>query len=363
MNKKILWIANADARGHLFRAYLAQKLFRKYEIDIHILTTNWEGKKFLNTIGASSSILPGNYKLCYDKRQNLDPRMTAFRIYLYIFFGCAALDLLFIKKRSEDYDLIINDLHPVLLFASYMVDIDVVHVYGENLWESVESHFYGIAPEAFARFFQENLTRLKNQARGKIVHTLSPKKNIGDTFYLPPLVDFVPRKNKINRVFIYLNPYFKDPMIAEALEKAMADLGLSYLAIGENYLYRNNWSAYSNQFSESLAESSLVISAPGMNLLSQVIYHRIPYLAILTNQPEQKKNLNGLKEIYPESFREIYINHETCINQLTIQLTSKVKELLEINLPDRQVNRFSLESSEELWVNTIEYFLKNRRRK
>lgn len=357
MDYKILWIANADARGHLFRAHLASRYLQSAGIAVSILTTNSEGKKFLKALGTPSKVLPGKYQLSYDKMQNLLRRTTAFKMLTYLLFGNGLRDFLFIKKYSKNCHLIINDLHPVPIFASKLFSVDIVHMYGENLWDTVENHFFGIAPNFFAVFFQKTVRKLRNQSRGTIIHTLMPSESKAPTFYLPPLVDFTPRRRKKEKVLIYLNPYFSDPYIADSIEKTLANIGMPYEAIGEMYSNRENWKPYSLNFSETLSESSLVISAPGMNLLAQILYHKIPFIALLTDQPEQEKNLRKLSSITKGLFKIIKVSKE-------IDLYSLLKENIEILLAEtRDVEKSyspDLENSQALWTNTIKYFLDNR---
>lgn len=352
-----MWIANADARGHLFRAHLASKYLLSEGIAVSILTTNEEGKEFLKALGTPSEVLPGKYQLCYDKMQNLSRLTTAFKMFTYLVFGNALRDFFLIRKYSKDCHLILNDLHPVPIFASMLFSIDIVHVYGENLWDTVENHFFGIAPNFFAVFFQKTVRKLRDQARGRIIHTLIAPKSTAPTFYLPPLVDFIPHRQKKRKALIYLNPYFSDPYIADSIEKSLANIDMPYEAIGEMYSDRENWKPYSSNFSETVSESSLVISAPGMNLLAQVLYHRIPFIAILTDQPEQEKNLRKLSSISNGLFKIIKVAKG-------IDLYSLLKENIEILLEKNQdvENSYTadLENSHTLWTNTLKYFLENR---
>ncbi|PJZ57274.1 hypothetical protein [Leptospira barantonii] len=354
--KKVLWIANADARGHLFRAHLAWTVLRTSEIHVSIVTTNADGKKFLEALGTTSAVLPGNYRLYYDSRQNLIRILTVFKMAFYLLFGNAVRDLLFLKKISKEFDLILNDLHPVPIFASKFFTVDIIHVYGENLWLTIENYFFGIAPRFFAIFFRDTVRKLKNQSKGNIVHSLIQQERKADEIYLPPLVHFTPRKKSKNTALVYLNPYFSDSYLAESLEEALDDLKIPYVAIGEQYAHRKNWRSYDTNFSKILSESKLVISAPGMNLLAQVLYHRVPYLALSTDQPEQEKNLEVLKKIDSKLFTSIDVSNQTDLYPLLIQ---NIRILL-TQKRNQNSNTFpNLKNSSDLWTSTIRYFLEH----
>lgn len=356
--KKILWIANADARGHLFRAHLAATVLKTSGIQVSIVTTNTDGKKFLEALGTSSCVLPGNYQLYYDERQNLIRVVTVFKMAFYLLFGNAVRDFLFLKKISREFDLILNDLHPVPIFAAKLFGVDIVHVYGENLWLTIENFFFEIAPSFFAVFFRDMVRKLKRQSKGNIVHSLIQRDHKSDEIYLPPLVQFTPRRRTKNRALIYLNPYFSDFTIAESIEAALEDLKIPYVAIGEQYAHRKNWKRYDKNFSKFLSESKLVISAPGMNLLAQVLYHRVSYLALLTDQPEQERNLDVLNKINSKHYASVDISKETdlrssLVENIIILLSKKKESKLDSNsMPD-------LKHSSELWTSAIQYFLKD----
>lgn len=354
--KKILWIANSDARGHLFRAHLASVYLKNSGIQVSIFTTNTEGKKFLKAFGTDSKVLPGNYKLYYDSKQNLIRKTTIFKMFVYLFFGNAIRDFLFLRRHSENFDLIINDLHPVPIFASKLLEVGIVHVYGENLWPTIENYFFGISPRSFAEFFRNTIRKLKNQSRGSIVHSLKRQKPQTEEIYLPPLVHFMTRKQKKNGALVYLNPYFSDSYIAESIEAALDDLKISYTAIGEQYAHRKNWKSYDTNFSKILSESRLVISAPGMNLLAQVIYHKVSYLALLTDQPEQEKNLYVLNEIDSNLFKSVKISEEKDLHSSFVR---NIKILLSEKRTSKRKSFLDPKNSSELWKSAIDYFLEN----
>jgi hypothetical protein len=99
----------------------------------------------------------------------------------------------------------------------------------------------------------------------------------------------VPRSGRL--AVLYLNPYFRDPALAAALERPLLDAGYTVHAVGEGFADRPGWVARDNALIEAVAAADLFVSAPGMAALGQVRTFGVPFIALATAQPEQRENL------------------------------------------------------------------------
>src|SRR4051812_16139067 len=81
---RIVWLAVAEARGHLMRAHLVRNLLAPYGVSVDILTTSEAGAAFLRALGTPAQLLPGRYQLVYDADQNLQRRATEIGILRYL---------------------------------------------------------------------------------------------------------------------------------------------------------------------------------------------------------------------------------------------------------------------------------------
>jgi UDP:flavonoid glycosyltransferase YjiC (YdhE family) len=94
---------------------------------------------------------------------------------------------------------------------------------------------------------------------------------------------------------VYLNPYFTDPALAAAIETALAGGGHAVHAIGEGFAGRPGWHARDPQLVEAIAAADVFVSAAGMATLNQARTFGVPFVALATAQPEQRRNLAPLR--------------------------------------------------------------------
>ena len=76
---RIVWLAAADARGHLVRAHLARSLLAPRGITANIVTTHEDGRRFLAALGTPSEVLSPHYGVAFDRWQNMDRRRNVAR--------------------------------------------------------------------------------------------------------------------------------------------------------------------------------------------------------------------------------------------------------------------------------------------
>ena len=114
---RILWIAVADARGHLMRAHLARRLLAEDGVVVDIATTSDEGVRVLGSLGTPARRFGRGYTLAFDARQNLDRAETERRLLRYL-FGALRADLRSLAQLAARYAVVVNDsFHPALLLA------------------------------------------------------------------------------------------------------------------------------------------------------------------------------------------------------------------------------------------------------
>ena len=66
---RIVYLATADARGHLMRAQLLTHALRADGASVDVLTTSDEGVRFLAEFGIGATLLSRHYAVQFDTRQ------------------------------------------------------------------------------------------------------------------------------------------------------------------------------------------------------------------------------------------------------------------------------------------------------
>jgi hypothetical protein len=298
MNERIVWLAAADARGHLMRAHLVRTALARRGVAVDILTTSEHGRAFLRALGSPSALLSSRYAIAFDDRQNMSRARTHANILRYTLRGLRR-DLEVLERRAAHADLIVNDFHPALLVGD--VGAPVVHVHGTHLWRAIARHFEG---SALDRPFEAALHALRARSLGIVEHTLEERRDDGDHRFVPPIVSVPMRSRDEVRAAlgvrpgqrlcaIYLNPHFRDPALATARERSLE--GFVTHAVGEGYRARRGWRAYDPAFVDVAAAADLLVSAPGMGALAMAHVLDRPLVALVSDQPEQRANLAFLR--------------------------------------------------------------------
>ena len=301
MSLRVLYLATADARGHLMRAQLLVHALRDAGAYVEVLSTSDEGVAFLARFGVTAKLLSSHYAVQFDTEQNMQRAATDRNVAHYVFRPSRMLkDIRMLAHYMRDVDLVINDsFHPALLCMGSMPGwrCKVVHVYGGSLKAALISNFEGRLPAAFARAFAAIIGWQINTARACIEHDFScdSAQPIGLSRYrLPTPVAVAKQGNKAavqaSQAAVYLNPHFQNIALADALCEGLDDASLRTHLVGEGLAGHGNWQAIDEDWVSTAAQSSLIVSAPGMAALSVARIYQRPILLVLTDQPEQASN-------------------------------------------------------------------------
>lgn len=315
---RILWLAVADARGHLMRAHTMRNILAKRGIGVDIVTSSKAGVEFLADFGTPSELMSDHFGVVYDARQDLDRSATESRTLKYLTLPTrCARDTAWLRRRYVGADLAVDDaFHPALLFPPFIPGLkhmNVVHLYGKYMREAVVNEFEGgRGPKFWAKWYSETMGAVVDKSFARVEHTF----DAGDegevrsrTWRLPPLVPGLPRPAAEVRAtlgvapgqrlaVVYLNPNFTDPTIAGALERVLADDGFKMHAVGEGYAAsgRVGWVPRDTRLTDAIATADVLVSAPGMGALAQARLFNTPLLTLVSDQPEQKRNLAFLDQ-------------------------------------------------------------------
>jgi len=302
MPPRILYLATADARGHLMRAQLLAHALRAAGAQVQVLTTSDEGARFLAGFGIDAPVLSPHYAVQFDAQQNMLRRETDRNVAHYMFRPTRMLrDVLRLSRRFREADLVVNDsFHPALLLMGWLPfwRRKVVHVYGASLRHALQTNFEGRMPGAVARLFGGIVAWQIDRSLARIAHDFAhgePAHDGRGGWRLPTpvaVVDAAAHAQEAARraAAVYLNPHFEEPALAEGLEQGLADAGLPAHLVGEGYARRPRWHARDEHWIEAAARSAFIVSAPGMAALSIAAVYRKPILLLLTDQPEQAIN-------------------------------------------------------------------------
>ena len=315
---RILYLALADARGHLMRAHLLSSALAPASIDVDIVTTSHEGIRFLETLGSPSRLLSEHFRVEFGDRHDMSRVRTDRRVLNYLLLPWRALaDLRRLAGLARGHDLVVNDsLHPALLVAPALgFPFPVVQVYGENLWRATEDNLDDRAPRWVVHRYRRALRAVEARAFGRIVHTLGstdvPPAAAPRTYRIAPIVARPARGREAVRealrvparsplAAVYLNPHFRDPTIATALEDGLARASMHLHAVGEGYSGRPGWVGTDGAFGDVVHAADLFVSGAGMGALELARSSGTPLLVLLGDQPEQARNLAELHRLAPD---------------------------------------------------------------
>lgn len=299
MKPRIIYLATADARGHLMRAQLLVHALRKAGAQVEVLTTSSQGQSFLKRFGIEAEVLSPHYAVQFDSAQNMLRKATNSNVAHYVFRpGRMLRDILRLRSKLGNADLLVNDsFHPALLFMGMLPGWrhKVVHVYGASLKVALINNFEGMWPRVFGQLFGWVVGRQIEAARARIEHDFAYEADdmlAPALFRLPTPVALTlaltaPRRDD---VAVYLNPHFSDIRLAEALSEGIADAGLSAYQVGEGYAEVTGWVGVDPAWPDHAAQAQLMVSAPGMAALSFARVYQRPIILLLTDQPEQATN-------------------------------------------------------------------------
>jgi len=320
---RILYLATADARGHLMRAQLLVHALQRAGAQVDVLSTSHEGLAFLAQFGVPAQLLSTHYAVQFDAQQNMLRRETNRNVAHYVFRpGRMLRDVRQLARHFRRADLVVNDsFHPALLCMGLRPawGSKLVHVHGGSLQAALRNNFEGQLPGALGRAWSRVFARIidaeTGAARCRIEHDFgfdapakpapsqarsgpSPKRI---TVQLPTpvavLADTVPAPNRLPVAAVYLNPHFRDLAMADALSSGLRAAGLALHGVGEGLAGHGDWLAVDTDWASRAAQASLIVSAPGMAALSIARVYQRPLLLLLTDQPEQASNAARAAEL------------------------------------------------------------------
>lgn len=306
MTPRILYLATADARGHLMRAQLLTHALIGCGADVQVLTTSDAGVAFLGEFGITAEVLSRHYAVQFDEQQNMQRGATDRTVARYLFDPRHMLrDIWRLRRKIAKVDLLVNDsFHPALLVMGCLPGWrrKIVHVYGASLRRALLDNFQGRLPNWLARGFAAVIGFELRRARACLQHDFAytePQQTGPRGFNLPTPIALAqrPAQSQSQCAAVYLNPHFRDPDLAAGLEQGLAAAGLPALLVGEGYAGRTGWVPRDAQWIDAAAHSALIVSAPGMAALSIAQVYCRPILLLVTDQPEQRSNAARAAEL------------------------------------------------------------------
>ena len=310
------------------RAVILRELLAERGVRVDVVTTSEEGRRFLAALGCPAKVLSDHFRIVYDDAQNMRRLRTEARVLAYLASPRRGRkDLAALCRMAEGADFVVNDsMHPALFFfAKAAREMRIVHVYGENIGEATDRHFDGALPKPVADRFSSLVRGLRERSFARIVHAQGGPFGWDPAARLHrvPAIAARPSRSRgemraalgvpdgARLAVVYLNPHFRDPSIAAALEHALSRFTLSYAraeskggyrvhAVCEGYASRAGWVARDPRLCDAIAAADLFVSAPGMGAITQARAFEVPFLALTTDQPEQLRNLAALRDL-PET--------------------------------------------------------------
>jgi hypothetical protein len=124
---------------------------------------------------------------------------------------------------------------------------------------------------------------------------------------------------------VYLNPHFKDPCIAAAVEEGLARGGFRVHAVGEGYRTRSGWVGTDARFADVVHAAELFVSGAGMGALELAKSSGTPLLVLLGDQPEQARNVAELLQRAPGfALREVLVGDPDLARSIAVAAAALV---------------------------------------
>jgi len=300
------------------RANLLSRALGEAGLTVDVVTTARDGVRFLESMGVASRLLSEHFRVEFGEKHDMSRARTDARIFNYLVLPWRALaDLRRLEVLSRGADLVVNDsLHPALLLAPALrFPHPVVQLYGENLWRAMEENLDHRVPPWVVDRYRRAVRAVRERAFARIVHTLGSTEfepgSSPRTYRLAPIVARPGRTRAQVRAdlgvpegvplaAVYLNPHFKDPSIALALETGLGRQGLRIHAVGEGYQARPGWVGTDGRFGDVVHAAELFVSGAGMGALELARSSGTPLLVLLGDQPEQARNVAELMRRSPD---------------------------------------------------------------
>ncbi len=174
MKPRILYLATADARGHLMRAQLLSRALIERGAEVRVLTTSDEGATFLGEFGIAAEVLSRHYAVQFDAQQNMQRAATDRNVARYLFDPRHMLrDIWRLRRLMADVDLLVNDsFHPALLVMGCLPGWrrKVVHVSWRQPAPGAAEQFPRALPHWLARAFAAAIGFELGRARARLQH-------------------------------------------------------------------------------------------------------------------------------------------------------------------------------------------------
>jgi hypothetical protein len=295
MRDRIVYVALAEARGHLMRAHLLRERLGSHGIAVEVVTTSSAGQRFLAALGTPAVVLPGGASLVFDGAHNLRRRATTTALLRYLArpSGMRA-DRAWLVARAHDAAFVVSDsLHPALLFAP--PSLRVVQVYGENILGATQTELAGLGP--LAPLGARVLARAIDRALARVEHRLGDEPTDDRVIRLPPILPtpILPTPRGLagdERPVAYLNPHFEDGRIAAAIEAA---LGPDLYGVAEGFAARPGWRAVDPHLVDHVARAAVFVTGAGMGGIGMARAFAVPTIVLLSDQPEQRANAEQIR--------------------------------------------------------------------
>lgn len=290
MHDRIVYVALAEARGHLMRAHLLRERLAAHGIAVEVVTTSAAGARFLAALGTPAMVLPGGAALVFDGAHGLRRRATTTALLRYLArpSGMRA-DRAWLVARARDATFVVSDsLHPALLFAP--PSLRVVQVFGENILRATQAELAGLGP--LAPVGARVLERAVDRAFARVEHRLGDEPTDDRVIRLPPILPTPRGLAGDDRPVAYLNPHFTDGRIAAAIEAA---LGPDLHGVAEGFAARPGWRAVDPSLVDRVAHASVFVTGAGMGGIGMARAFAVPTIVLLSDQPEQRANAEQIR--------------------------------------------------------------------
>jgi hypothetical protein len=315
--RTVTYLALNVGRGHLMMASVVHRLLAEQGVKVQTFTQGKAGQQFYRRMaGAEAELLSPWFRFSwsnYDLRVGRSVLLVVH--YLLNPIGFVA-DLRHLRKPLKASGLIVNDIHPVGLllpfFPSEVRHRPLIHILSENSWLALQDIVRSFGwPWACDRLVT-TVNQIAFAARHLIFNTLDPSRffaTVRNVTYLPPLLPSLEPGIRSwrqelglpasKRLFVaYLNPLFRDPELIVALIEASRERDAHLCLVSEHsaselsHLTDRDTTIvpYDLHARSHLVGADLYISGAGLAAPMQAYVAGVPFLGLVSRQPEHAKN-------------------------------------------------------------------------
>jgi len=313
----VTYLALNVGRGHLMMASMAHGLLGERGLKVQTYTLSETAQRSYRFMtGAEAGLLSPWFRFSWKNYDLRVGRSVLLGLHYFLNPIGFSADLRRLRRPLKASGAIVNDIHPVGLFLRFVPSEirhrPVIHILSENSWLALQDIVRSFGWPGACNRLVTIMDQIAFAVRHLIFNTLYPSRffvTAGNVTYSPPLLRSLEpgiqsQRQELGlpaskRLFVaYLNPFFRDPKLildlVEAGRERDAHLCLvcEHMASQLPHLASKDTTIvpYELHARSHLVGADLYISGAGLAAPMQAYVAGVPFLGLVSRQPEHVKN-------------------------------------------------------------------------